>query len=240
MAIDRPRVRGVDCFPPEAQLFSGGHTLIVMHYIRPAHQPLEHGCRVGMLKGQCDVALVALASVEGPVRVAQRIAGGRLHLDHIGTQIGQQLRGERSGQEIAEVEDLEAIKRRRHRSRRDIGRGQRARPRYLEWGSGLARAAEARVLHINDIVVRRRLLVEIERAHRGGRLNRNVRRPELVEPLLPWTRLEDRLDRTAIVDIFDHSPGIFLIEPGALVAIHRGEGGGNRRRLHRLPHRVHP
>jgi hypothetical protein len=100
----------------------------------------------GVLQVQRHAALAAVAPQEGAALVGQlrqfrRVAAqvvaapGRLDLDHVGTQVGQEHRGQRAGDEVREVDDAHALQRqRRARRARGVRRefvGQRARA----WGS---------------------------------------------------------------------------------------------------------
>jgi hypothetical protein len=50
--------------------------------------------------------------------VAHRItAGGIFNFDDLGAELGEHQRGERAGQEAGEIEDTNALERRRHQER---------------------------------------------------------------------------------------------------------------------------
>ena len=78
-------------------------------------QPLDHraGAGVAQVEWQRVLAAVArdeVARLAGRQRrqVADRIASERLDLDHVGAALGQELRAERDGDELAELHDLES------------------------------------------------------------------------------------------------------------------------------------
>ena len=80
-----------------------------MYDVGPTDQCLERGARLGRLEIERDAALAALAPHERPLDVAHRVTGGRLELDHVCAEVGQLHRAERAGEEVPEVEHLDAV-----------------------------------------------------------------------------------------------------------------------------------
>ena len=80
----------------DAQARGDAGAVILQHHVRPAHQIFECRLAGGMLEVDHHAALVALVGVNvrrQPLlgdQGAGGVAGGRLHLDHVRAQIGQQ------------------------------------------------------------------------------------------------------------------------------------------------------
>ena len=90
-----------------------------MDHVGPADQGLEGRAGRGRLEVEGHATLAPLARGEDPLDVAHLVAGGRLHLDHVGAQVGQQHGAEGPGQEVPQIEHAEPLERRRAPSGRD-------------------------------------------------------------------------------------------------------------------------
>ena len=132
------RVDGPQRVVVEAELAGRGHAQVVVHDVGPGDEGFERGPGGRGLQIERHPAFAPLAGGEDALDVAHLVTGGRLHLDHVRSQIGHQHRAERSGQEVAEVEDAQSLQREAGR-RRPAGRVRRGRGR----GRGRVRWAGA-------------------------------------------------------------------------------------------------
>ena len=66
------------------------------------------------LEVERDVALAALAAEERLVRQPHAVAGDRLDLDHVGAQVADHHRPERTGEVLAEVDQAHTFERVHH------------------------------------------------------------------------------------------------------------------------------
>ncbi len=86
-----------------------------MHHVGPLHQGLEGGPGGRRLEVERHATLAPLAGGEDPLHVAHLVARRRLHLDHVGPEVGQQHGAERAGEEVPQIEDAQAFERRADR-----------------------------------------------------------------------------------------------------------------------------
>ena len=105
VGIDRPQRLVV-----ETQLAGGGHPQVVVHHVGPRHQGLEGGTGGRRLEVERHATLAPLAGGEDPLHVAHLVARGRLHLDHVGSEVGQQHGAEGPGEEVPQIEDAQALR----------------------------------------------------------------------------------------------------------------------------------
>src|SRR5262245_25388208 len=117
---DHARVGLVDVLPGETHAVERTRREILHQHVAVLDQPLEDLLALGMLGVDGDRALVAVEHGEieavGPLHVAQLAAGdvadaGPLDLDHVGAQVGEELRAGRTRLHVGEIEDAHAIER---------------------------------------------------------------------------------------------------------------------------------
>ena len=119
---------------PEPLGHAGTH--VVVDDVDLADQPVRDLATLGRLEVDDDVELPALASVERLGDRTHLIALGRLELVDGRAEVAQQHRPERAGEEVAEVEDLDALQSVGQRSLRGAhlartARRTRQRPEHL-------------------------------------------------------------------------------------------------------------
>ena len=119
MTHDERRIDRLERVVVDAKLARGRQADVVMHNVGPARQRREGVLRAGFAQLERHAALAALRAGENPFQPTHRVACGRLDLDHIRAEVGQQHGGERPGQIRAEVEHLQARQRRLCRGRCD-------------------------------------------------------------------------------------------------------------------------
>src|SRR3989442_13909298 len=74
----------------------------------------DHAALVSVEHGEADSVGLAAARVDLRRPVAEAIAAGRLYFHYVGTEIGEQQRGERPGGELRDLQDFEACERLGH------------------------------------------------------------------------------------------------------------------------------
>src|SRR5581483_3176367 len=113
--VDDPGVRPGEDLVAQAQGLDGAVREVVDHHVGRPHQAQEE--RAGLrraLEVDGDRSRVAVQEVEvgrGAGRHAARLVAlaGPLHLDDVGAQVGQQEPRGRAGDDVAELEDAEAL-----------------------------------------------------------------------------------------------------------------------------------
>ena len=115
-ALDRhvheARVRRRERVPPEAEPVERAGGEVVQAHVGRLHQRQERGLALGRLEVERGRALVAVEIIIARARARHAprlVAAVRvLHLDHVGAEIGQDQRRRRPGDDVAELQHLEA------------------------------------------------------------------------------------------------------------------------------------
>ena len=203
---------GTDCTQSvvtEAKALGGRHAEVVMHDVGATHEPLQNRTRFRILEVECDPAFASLTAFKDARDGAHHVARRRLDLDDVGAEIREEHRCKGAGEEVSQIEYSKPRQRRSEGFVRFCDRGNilaKTRIAYLTQDrSGIS--AEARcgtadargrmgrvgmawlpngaqrgVVDGHDVVVRDRLLVEVDFAERNCGLDGNVTRPEILEP----------------------------------------------------------
>jgi len=115
------RVTRAQRIGPQAQAGRRGGAVVVHEEVRATQQPVQQlATRIGaqvehdrslVAVDRCEVRAAPLGRVAPPRRSpgARLVAVGRLDLDDIGAEVGQQHGGERPGQHAADVDDADAF-----------------------------------------------------------------------------------------------------------------------------------
>ncbi len=125
--VDDPRVGGRDGVVVEAEARETAGAEVLHHDVGAAGELLGERDVAGVLEVEGDGALVAVdpevvrrdAVAHGRLPRPGVVAGGRLDLDHLGAEVGEQHRGVGAGQDPREVGDQQP----RERSGRSVGHG---------------------------------------------------------------------------------------------------------------------
>ena len=120
-AVDQARVVARGLRGPEAEAGHGAGPKVLHDDVGPGDQSARRGAVGPAAEVEHDVALAAV-----PRRVGRRLpprAAGRVDVHDVGAVVGQQHRGERAGDPLAEVDDPDPVERphRRRRLRRPGG-----------------------------------------------------------------------------------------------------------------------
>src|SRR6185295_8998365 len=145
---DHARIGLVDVVPGQPHAVERTGSEILHQHVAMLDQPLEDFLALGMLGVDRDRALVAVQHREvervRPLHVAQLPArdvadAGTLDLDAVGTHVGKKLGARRTGLDVGEVENLDAVERLAglavrpgRRFRQAVGGGLAGRPRRLQ------------------------------------------------------------------------------------------------------------
>ena len=90
----------------DAEPIGGPQGHVVVDDVGAGHELEGDAQTLGLLEVEGDVPFAPLAAHERPDDVtAHAVAAGRLHLDHVGPQIGQQHGAEGAGQVLPEIDD---------------------------------------------------------------------------------------------------------------------------------------
>ena len=118
--IDQPGIERAKRRGPDAQALGHAGAEVLDHNIHLLRQFMHHGYGLRMLEVQHQALLVAVhhreqraLAVPHGAYGAVVVALGRLHLDHLRAQVGQQGRGHGAGQHAREVQDADAVQRKR-------------------------------------------------------------------------------------------------------------------------------
>ena len=121
--VDQPVVERACIFPAEAQPLGDAGAEILDEHVRPANELLDTPPARGILQVERFQRLrpvhpgikrrIAVHIGAGQV---QRIALGRLHLDHFGALFGQPHRAHRRRHDLPEIDDLHARQRSTHKA----------------------------------------------------------------------------------------------------------------------------
>jgi len=116
--VDQPRIHAAQGHGADAQALGHAGAEVLDHHVGRGGQGGDGLRGIGVLEVEHQALLVAVERREQAAHafahgadVAVVIARGRLDLDDLGPQVGQQGRGQRARQHAAEVEDAHAIER---------------------------------------------------------------------------------------------------------------------------------
>ena len=114
--VNQPRILSRQRVVCEAEAGHDAGTIVLDYDVRRPRQPFEDGAALAGLQVERDASLAAVDGVEAgaveagrPRHLPRRVAGGRLDLDHVGAEIGEQHRAERAGHHLRGVEDAQTI-----------------------------------------------------------------------------------------------------------------------------------
>ena len=131
--VDEVRPRRPHRFVIDSERLRRRRSVVVHDDVGPVEQPLEHRTRLGELEVEHDrplrsveVRVVRGESVGAGAEVADRVATGRLELDHVGALIAEDHRAERPRHVRRDVEHLDAAERKCHRASSASARSRRA------------------------------------------------------------------------------------------------------------------